>query len=57
MTGKGAKARRGSRGATMIEYVVIAGIMLALVSVTALVLYAYKEYGVRVLNLVASEYP
>lgn len=41
----------------MAEYVVVAGTLMASVAVLALLLYVFKEYGSRILNLVASEYP
>ena len=41
----------------MAEYVVVAGTLMASVAVLALLLYVFKEYGGRILNLVASEYP
>ena len=41
----------------MTEYVVVAGMVLASVLVLGLLLYAFKEYGGRILDLVASEYP
>jgi len=44
-------------GQAMIEYVVIAGMMIAAVAILAVFLYTFKEQGGRVLGLVASEYP
>ena len=44
-------------GQAMVEFVVLAGILMALVAVMALFLYAFKEYGGRVLDLVAAEFP
>lgn len=54
--GNGA-ARAKQRGQAMVEYVITAGILLMLVVMLALLLYAFREYGSRVLDLVASEYP
>ncbi len=45
------------RGQALVEFVVLAGILMALVAVMALFLYAFKEYGGRVLDLVAAEFP
>jgi len=41
----------------MTEFVVVAASMLLLLTMLALFLYTYREYGGRVLNLVASEFP
>ena len=41
----------------MIEYVVMAGMLIATISIFAVLLYAFKEHDNRVLNLVSSEYP
>ena len=42
------------RGQVMLEYVVATGIFLALVGLSALLLYAFKVYGGRVLSLMSS---
>jgi hypothetical protein len=49
--------RRSRRGQTMAEYAVVLGVLLAVVALAALFLYVFKEYGGRILDLVASEYP
>ena len=41
----------------MIEYVIAAGIMLTVIVLLSFLLYALKQNGNRVLDLVASEYP
>lgn len=41
----------------MIEYVIVAVILMALVAVTALLLYTLRGQSARVLDLVSSEYP
>ena len=41
----------------MAEYVVAMGVLMAVIAVAALFLYTFKEYGGRILDLVASEYP
>ena len=48
---------RRKSGQAMVEYAVAAGMLLAAAAVMALFLYTFREYGVRVLDLVASEYP
>ena len=41
----------------MIEYLITAAVLVTTVAVLTLLLYAFKEQGGRVLDLVASEYP
>ncbi|MFW5870932.1 MAG: hypothetical protein ACOCVH_00430 [Verrucomicrobiota bacterium] len=41
----------------MVEYVIIAAIMVLSLTIMALFMYAFKEHGARVLDLVSSEYP
>lgn len=45
------------RGQVMIEYVVTAGMLIATISIFAVLLYAFKEHSNRVLDLVSYEYP
>ena len=49
-----AKSRRGQ---VATEYVIVFGVMLSTMAITALLLYVFKEYGGRILDLVSSEYP
>jgi hypothetical protein len=49
--------RASQSGQAMIEYAVAAGMILAAMAIMALVLYTFKEYGGRILDLVGSEYP
>jgi len=49
---KNSKERK--RGQVMLEYVVATGIFLVLVGMSALLLYAFKLYGGRVLSLMSS---
>ncbi|MEI8351383.1 MAG: hypothetical protein WCG36_03620 [bacterium] len=44
-------------GQAMVEFVVIAGMMLATVAIMMVFLGTFREYGTRVLDLVGSEYP
>lgn len=46
--------RDRKRGQVMLEYVVALGIFLALVGISALLLYSFKVYGGRVLSLMSS---
>ena len=41
----------------MVEYVIVAGILVTTVAIMAVFLYTFKQFGGRVLDLVASEYP
>lgn len=41
----------------MVEYIIVAGMLIATVAILAVFLYTFKEYGGRVLDLVSSEYP
>lgn len=41
----------------MVEYLVVAGILLAALAIIYLFQEAFSEFGARVLNLVGSEYP
>ena len=50
-------ALRSRSGQAMVEYVVIAGILLASVVIFYLFEATFKEFGTRVLNLIGSEYP
>ena len=51
------RSASSKRGQAMVEYVIMAGMMLAMVSIVAVFLYALKEHNVRVLDLVSSDYP
>ncbi len=48
---------RGCRGQAMIEYLIVAVMLMAVIAVFALLLYALRQQSSRVLELVASEYP
>ena len=41
----------------MIEYIIVAGILLSVVTILAVLLYVFKQQSARVLDLAASEYP
>jgi hypothetical protein len=41
----------------MVEYIVVAAMLLAAVAILAVFLYAFRLNGGRVLDLVAFEYP
>jgi hypothetical protein len=44
-------------GQTMVEFMVVAGMVLASLAILTLFLTTFREYGTRVLDLVGSEYP
>jgi len=49
---------KGSRsGQAMVEFVVVAGMLLATVAILMVFLGTFREYGTRVLDLAGSEYP
>jgi hypothetical protein len=50
-------ARCALRGQAMIEYVIVAGMLVGTLAILAVFLYAFRAHGSRVLELVASEYP
>ena len=45
------------RGQVMLEYVVVTGILVALVTTMALLLWVFKGNGLRVLELIAADIP
>ena len=49
--------RSARSGQAMLEYVIAAGIVLTMIVMLSFLLYALKQNGNRVLDLVASEYP
>lgn len=50
--------RRGHIGGqVMVEYVIMAGILITTVAILSVFLYAFKQHSARVLDLAASEYP
>ena len=49
--------RRRKAGQAMVEYAVLTGLTLGILLVLAVFLYAFKETGGRVLDLIAYEYP
>jgi len=44
-------------GQAIVEYLVVAGILLATLAILSLFFSTFGEYGERILNLGASEYP
>ena len=60
MLERGTRTRPGVKrnaGQVMVETVIVAAMLVVSVIIFAVFLYTFKEYGGRVLDLVASEYP
>jgi hypothetical protein len=53
----GGAHKTGQSGQIMLETVIVAASMLALVAIMGLLIYVFKEHGRRVLDLLASDYP
>jgi hypothetical protein len=49
--------RKSVAGQTMIEYLIVASILMAGVAILAVLIYTLRENGHRVLELAGSEYP
>jgi hypothetical protein len=45
------------RGQTFTEYAIVAGMLIAAVAILVVFLATFREYGGRILDLAASEYP
>lgn len=45
------------RGQAMLEYAIVAGVMVAMMAVLSLFLSTFGEYGERILDMIASDYP
>ena len=45
------------RGQATVEYIVVAGMLIATLAILVVFLATFREYGGRVLDLAASEYP
>jgi hypothetical protein len=52
-----AEHRVSRSGQAMVEYMVVACMLVLAISVLAVFLYAFRENSGRVLDLVASDYP
>jgi hypothetical protein len=60
MNGNSRKTQRGRNvraGQTMIEYVIIAAVLIAALSVAGVLIYALRSQSDRTLELVSSDYP
>lgn len=60
MTGSGPRRFRTSRwrrGQAMAEYAIVAGLLISAMAILTLFLSTFSQYGNRVLETVASDYP
>lgn len=51
------KRRQGRSGQAMAEYAIVAGMLVAVWFMLTLFLRVFGEYGARILNMVAADYP
>ena len=45
------------RGQVMLEFTVVAGMVVVTLAILSLLLHVFGEYGDRIINLIAFEYP
>lgn len=58
MNGESSKLKKNNcSGQAMLEYIIVFVSFFAVIVVLAILLYALRQNGVRVLDLVSSEYP
>jgi hypothetical protein len=55
--GVGAASRRNRSGQAMVEYMILAAMLVVTASILAVFLYSFRENAGRVIDLAASEYP
>lgn len=51
------QTRSGRRAQALVEFVAMAAMLMLVLVMLALLLYTFREYGGRVMDLVGSEYP
>ncbi len=51
------RQKRPSAGQAATEYAIVAGMLVASLAILVVFLVAFREYGGRILELAASEYP
>ena len=49
--------RAGRNGQAMVEYVIVLGLLLSALAILSVLLYTTRDYGDRIIGLVASEFP
>ena len=57
ITSKREHIQWSKRGQVIVEYVVIAGLLLASLAILSLFLNTFQEYSYRILEMVGSDYP
>lgn len=57
MSAESDKLRRGRSGQIMLEYAIVAAILVGIVAMLALFLFTFKEQGGRVMDMISSDYP
>ena len=45
------------RGQAMVEYAIVAGMLVVSLTILVVFLFSFKEYGGRILDFAGSEYP
>ena len=50
-------AGRHCGGQATVEYAIVAGVMVAVVAIMSLLLTTFGDYGERILEMIASDYP
>lgn len=53
MKGLAESSRDRKRGQVMLEYVIALGVFISLVSICAVLIYVFRAYGNRVLDIIA----
>ena len=48
---------RHSGGQATVEYAIVAGVLVAVVAITGFLLATFGDYGERILEMIASDYP
>ena len=51
------RSAKSKRGQAATEYVVVVGVLIATLAILVVFLGTFREYGGRILQLAASEYP
>lgn len=50
-------SEKGKSGQVMLEYAIVAGILVVVIAMLALFLYTFKEQGGRVMDLISADFP
>jgi len=52
-----AESLRKKSGQIMLEYAIVAGILVGVLSMLALFLFTFKEQGGRIMDLISADFP